>query len=70
MLVIYELPKISLVITLIPNCLQDMIDKALEEREESYISKRITNMKVLPEFGGCLKKLKKYHVCHIKSNHS
>ena len=33
-----------------PDFFQDMIKKALEEREEKYISKRSIKMKILPEF--------------------
>ena len=36
--------------TFIPDQLQDMINKAIEEREEKYVSKKNIYMKVLPEF--------------------
>ena len=36
--------------SLIPDELQQMVDRAMEEREEKYIKKKNITMKVLPEF--------------------
>ena len=58
MLVIFESPKMRLVNTLIPKYLQEMIEKALEEREENYISKRSINMKGIPELRRIFKETK------------
>ena len=42
--------KYTIVNTLAPECLQEMIDDALEAREEKYTEKRNIKMNVLPEF--------------------
>ena len=36
--------------TLLPECLKDMVDEALEAREEKYSSNKNIKMNVLPEF--------------------
>ena len=46
-----------LVKSLIPEELQQMVDRAMEEREEKYIKKNIT-MKVLPEFQSLFAEIK------------
>ena len=42
--------KSSIVNTLAPECLREMVDGALEAREEKYTEKRNIKMNVLPEF--------------------
>ena len=36
--------------SLMPDFLQEMVNSAMEVREEKYISKRSIKMKILPEF--------------------
>ena len=50
MLVRRNLPRLSIVNTLIPDELQRLVIKVKEENEERYIQKKNLSMKVLPEF--------------------
>ena len=45
-----NLPRLSIVRTLIPDELQRLVNKVNEKNEEKYIQKKNLSMKVLPEF--------------------
>ena len=48
--------------TLLPDELQEMVEKVKAENEERYINKRSLNMKVLPELQGYFLKQRRFLV--------